>query len=100
MAVGTPSHGGLRLSPTRWAQLPRELRDNFLNACWAEEDCEQSLVIAVLKLDPSPVFRASLEEFQATARQVARHFPRYSAALAYLPPEPEPEPDAPAAIDI
>ena len=81
----TPSHGGLRLSAERWAQLPSALADNFRTVGWAEQDCETPLVIALLGVDPRPHFTWTLSEFRAHARVVAQHYSLYAPALAHLP---------------
>ena len=49
VSVGTPSHGGIWLSPERFAQMPACLRNrNWLGeeSNWFEEDCSWLLVVA------------------------------------------------------
>ena len=48
--VSTPSHGGLKLSRERWAELPAELRDAIYTQTFAEEDCEEPIVRTLLGL--------------------------------------------------
>ena len=43
-------HGGLSLSPARWAELPAEVRQRFMDPGWAEEDCEYPIAMALLGL--------------------------------------------------
>ena len=80
----TPSHGGLRLSAERWAQIPSALADTFHTAGWAEQDCETPLAIALLGVDPRPRFTWTLSEFRAHARVIAQHYSLYAPALAHL----------------
>ena len=80
----TAGHGGLHLSPERWRELPPEVRENFLNTHWAEEDCEESIVRALLGLAGTP-YRLAVHV--RLARRTAEMFPCYAAALDHLPEE-------------
>ncbi len=74
--VFTPSHGGLKLSEERWAELPPEVRDTLMNARFAEEDCEEPIVRVLLGL---------AEEWEREhAITIARYFHRYAPALPHL----------------
>ena len=48
--VWTPSHGGLKLSRKRWAEIPVEIRDAMFTPTFAEEDCEEPIVKTLLGL--------------------------------------------------
>ena len=45
--VSTPSHGGLRMTPERWGELPSDVQRAFRNSGWAEEDCEAPIALAI-----------------------------------------------------
>ena len=74
--VATPSHGGLKLSPERWAELPAEVRDAMYTRTFAEEDCEEPIVRTLLGLGDS--------QEKELALMVAGYFDRYAPALPYL----------------
>ena len=74
--VSTASHGGLKLSRERWEELPDVVRDSFITATFAEEDCEEPIAMTLLKLGNGRDLELAL--------QVARSFPRYAPALSYL----------------
>jgi len=46
-SYGTPSHGGIHLSLSRYRQLTPELRrfKTFAGGRWYEEDCDWSIVV-------------------------------------------------------
>ncbi len=74
--VFTPSHGGLKLSEERWAELPAEVRHTLMNARFAEEDCEEPIVRVLLGL---------AEDWEREhAIEIARFFHRYAPAIPYL----------------
>jgi len=74
--VSTAGHGGLKLSRERWEELPDVVRDSFLNATFAEEDCEEPIARTLLGIGD-----VREKEF---AIKVAECFDRYSPALPYL----------------
>ena len=74
--VATPSHGGLKLSPERWAELPSEVRDAMYTRTFAEEDCEEPIVRTLLGLGDA--------REKELALMVAGYFDRYAPALPYL----------------
>ncbi len=84
VAVTTPSHGGLWLSPERYAQIPESLRAvarRYAPAPWFEEDCDACIVgwifRAELQTDPTlaPWLRDSATLFAAR--------PEYYGAFGY-----------------
>ena len=50
LRVSTASHGGLKLSRERWAEIPAEVRDAMFTPTFAEEDCEEPIVRTLLGL--------------------------------------------------
>ena len=74
--VSTAGHGGLKLSRERWEELPDVVRDSFLNASFAEEDCEEPIARTLLGLGD--------ERERELALQIARRFDRYAPALPFL----------------
>lgn len=42
--VTTASHGGIHLSPERFAQMPPEYQKTWAGAPWYEEDCDWAKV--------------------------------------------------------
>ena len=74
--VTTPSHGGMKLSRERWEELPVEVRNTMLNKTFAEEDCEEPIVRALLGLGD--------DRTRELALTVAGYFKRYSPALPHL----------------
>ena len=52
--VSTASHGGLKLSRERWEELPDVVRDSFITPTFAEEDCEESIAMTLLKSGQRP----------------------------------------------
>ena len=75
--VSTAGHGGLVLDHDRWLSLPKEVRDTMLNPAFAEEDCEASMVLALLGLEPEG---GHLER----AIRTAQKFQMYQPALPHL----------------
>ena len=74
--VATPSHGGLKLSLERWAELPAEVRDAMYDPTFAEEGCEEPIVRTLLGLGDA--------RERELALIVAGYFDRYAPALPYL----------------
>ena len=74
--VSTASHGGLKLSRERWAEIPAEVRDAMFNATFAEEDCEEPIVRTLLGLGN--------DRERELALKVAGYFDRYAPALPHL----------------
>ena len=74
--VSTAGHGGLKLSRERWQSLPDLVRDTFLNATFAEEDCEEPIARTLLGLGDA--------RERELALNIAGYFDRYSPALHYL----------------
>ena len=50
LRVSTASHGGLKLSRERWAEIPAAVRDAMFTPTFAEEDCEELIVRTLLGL--------------------------------------------------
>ena len=74
--VSTAGHGGLKLSRERWEELPDVVRDSFLSATFAEEDCEESIARTLLGIGD--------EREREFALKAAGCFERYSPALPFL----------------
>ena len=74
--VSTPSHGGLKLSRERWAELPAALRDAMYTQTFAEEDCEEPIVRTLLGIGD--------DRDRDLALKVAGYFDRYAPALPHL----------------
>lgn len=69
IVVGTPSHGGVWVSPERRAQMPSSLR--LGSKAWYEEDCEAALVLTAFARE------LELDAAQRVANRalVAKYFP-------------------------
>ena len=74
--VETPGHGGLKLSRERWQELPDRVRDTFLNATFAEEDCEEPIARTLLGIGDA--------RDRELALKIAGYFDRYTSALPFL----------------
>ncbi len=74
--VWTSSHGGLKLSRERWAEIPVEIRDAMFTPTFAEEDCEEPIVRTLLGLAD--------EQEREMAVRVADYFERYAPALPFV----------------
>ena len=74
--IDTPGHGGLKLSRERWQELPDVVRDAFLNATFAEEDCEEPIARTLLGIGDA--------RDRELALKIAGYFDRYAPALPYL----------------
>ena len=74
--VETAGHGGLTLSRERWEELPDVVRDAFLNATFAEEDCEEPIARTLLGIGNA--------RERELALKIAGCFDRYAPALPYL----------------
>ena len=74
--VETAGHGGLKLSRERWQELPDVVRDAFLNATFAEEDCEEPIARTLLGLGDA--------RDRELALKIAGRFDRYTSALSFL----------------
>ena len=74
--VSTASHGGLKLSRERWAEIPACVRGAMFTATFAEEDCEEPIVRTLLGLGD--------DRERELALKVAGYFDRYAPALPYL----------------
>ena len=74
--VATPSHGGLKLSRERWAELPAEVRDAMYTPNFAEEDCEEPIVRTLLGLGDA--------REKELALMMAGYFDHYAPALPHL----------------
>ena len=74
--VSTASHGGLKLSRERWAEIPAAVRRTLFTPTFAEEDCEEPIVRTLLGLGDD-------REREAAVR-TAEYFERYAPALPYL----------------
>ena len=75
--IVTASHGGLMLSDEAQAALPAGVPQMLLNGPeWAEEDCEEIIVLALLGHVPLAEVKWALE--------LARKIPRYQPAVAKL----------------
>ena len=76
LRVTTPSHGGLKLSRERWAELPDVVCDTMLTPTFAEEDCEEPIVRLLLG--------AGDDRVRDQALMVASYFERYAPALPFI----------------
>ena len=76
LRVSTASHGGLKLSRERWAEIPAAVRDAMFTPTYAEEDCEEPIVRTLLGLGD--------DREREMAVRVAERFERYAAALPHL----------------
>ena len=76
LRVSTASHGGLKLSRERWAEIPAAVRDAMFTPTFAEEDCEEPIVRTLLGLGD--------DRERAAAVRTAEYFERYAPALPYL----------------
>ena len=74
--VWTPSHGGLKLSRERWAEIPACVRSAMFTPTFAEEDCEEPIVRTLLGLGD--------DNEREMALKVAGYFDRYAPALPHL----------------
>ena len=74
--IDTPGHGGLKLSRERWQELPDVVRDAFLNATFAEEDCEEPIARTLLGIGDA--------RDRELALKIAGYFDRYAPALPFL----------------
>ena len=74
--VTTPSHGGLKLSRERWAEIPDCVRSAMFTPTFAEEDCEEPIVRTLLGIGDA--------RDREMALKVAGYFDRYAPALPYL----------------
>lgn len=84
VSYSTPSHGGIRLSPERQAQLPPGL-DNFLhNLEWWEEDCDWAVPYVFFADDIKAYGKAYHfeETLQAAKSTVQRYHPNFNTVLA------------------
>ena len=87
-AVGTASHGGLRMFRTAQAAIPADVRRTFREgAGWAEEDCEQ-YIAAVLLHDRGVIttdnLSAAPERVCEAALRIAARYESYGAARPHL----------------
>ncbi len=82
--LSAAGHGGLSLTTERWMALPEEVRETMLNPKFAEEDCEASIVLALLDLEPE---QGHLDR----AIRTAENFNRYRPALPHLEARKEPQ---------
>ena len=74
--MSTASHGGLKLSRERWAEIPAAVRRTLFTPTFAEEDCEEPIVRTLLGLGD--------DREREMAVRVAEHFECYAPALPYL----------------
>ena len=72
----TPSHGGLKLSPQRWASLPRAVQGTMMNPGFAEEDCEEPIVKTVLDIGD--------DSDRERAWEIVEYFERYAPARRFV----------------
>lgn len=100
--VSTASHGGLKLSQDAWDKLPEPVQKcMFLHRGsggkpslegWAEEDCDMSIVLAILlpyvnleNLISEKNHEEASAEVIKTAHLIANHFKDYSPCIPFLP---------------
>ena len=76
LRVSTASHGGLKLSRERWAEIPAAVRRTMFTPTFAEEDCEEPIVSTLLGLGG--------DRERELALKVAGYFDRYAPALPHL----------------
>jgi len=82
--VGTPSHGGVYLSPERNARIPDYMRrgDDLLTGGWYEEDCEASIPHFVFAVEFVEFYnddlsfgpRGTLKEFVAASLETIKQW--------------------------
>ena len=77
--VSTASHGGLKLSRERWDTIPSAVQVTMLNLTFAEEDCEEPIIRALMSLGD--------HRDRDIALRVADYFQRYAPAIPYLQEE-------------
>ena len=78
--VSTPSHGGLKLSPERWDELPPTVQGAMLYKNFAEEDCEEPIMRTLLGIGD--------DRDREMALTVAGYFDRYAPALPFIRSQP------------
>ena len=98
--VETASHGGVRMTDKAARAVPAAVRRTLLNgAGWAEEDCEASIVLAILeakgqvRLDAlagalghhASEVREARRKLRESARRTAEGYEAYRPALEHLP---------------
>ena len=88
--VHTASHGGVHMTTAAAAEVPTAVRRTLMNgAQWAEEDCEASIVLAILEakgLVDKDAIGISIDRLRKAARSTAETYDEYKPALAHLPP--------------
>ena len=98
--VDTASHGGVRMTGKAARAVPAAVRRTLLNGAeWAEEDCEASIVLAILeakgrvRLDAqagalghhASKVREARQKLRESARRTAEGYEAYRPALEHLP---------------
>ena len=78
--VSTAGHGGLKLSPERWAELPAAVWATMMYRTFAEEDCEEDCEESIVRT----LLGLGDDREREMAVRVAEHFERYAPALPYL----------------
>ena len=79
VAVSTPSHGGIVVSPAGLARMPASIQQTkFSQGGWFEEDCDWALPYLALGLDEFEADAAAGAERLAAAMKTVRHWhPRH-----------------------
>ena len=75
IAVSTPSHGGIWISPERFAEMPEPLRKcSFTKDNWFEEDCSWCAVALTWpKFFPGQVIDAAMIYAKFFAERIGRN---------------------------
>lgn len=77
MDIGTARHGGLKISPERWAELPSEVTDIFQYKGWAEEDCETPIALTIFGRSVISETDMDMDRANKLALQMTDFFERY-----------------------
>lgn len=75
--VSTPSHGGLRMTPERWGELPSDVQGAFRTSGWAEEDCEAPIALAIFGPDTIEAKTIDFNQVNYLADVMVASFPEY-----------------------
>ena len=99
MKVSTPSHGGLHVTGAAARAISDDVWDCMMNGRgWAEEDCEEVIVLALLLWSghiTNPHTLANDTLIRNTARQVVEAYGRYSGITI-----PTARPSDAATVDV
>ena len=101
MKVSTPSHGGLYVTGAAAQAVPAKVWDCMINGRgWAEEDCEEAIILALLLWSghiTNPVTLAHATLILDTARGTVAAYGRYRSITI---PAARPRDNKPATVDV